>query len=89
MAMIQCAISLRHKDIVGFAFVDDTDLCVLVPEDSHVDAGWKMQQPATNWEGLIWVMGALVPDKCFWYHIDQEWQNDKWSYKLAFQALVN
>jgi len=42
----------------------------------------QMQQLVTNWEGLFKMMGgALVPEKCFWYLIDQVWADGKFHYQ--------
>jgi len=56
--IIQCAIFLDCKDIVGFSFVNDMDLCVFFLEDSHIDVAQKMQQAVTTWEGQFHVMGG-------------------------------
>jgi len=41
-----------------------------------------MQDSVTNWEGLLCTTGGtLVPDKCFWYLIAQQWTNGKWQYQ--------
>jgi len=41
-----------------------------------------MQNSITNWEGVLCTMGgALVPEKCFWYLINQHWSNGKWTYQ--------
>jgi len=41
-----------------------------------------MQSSITNWEGLLRTTGgALVPEKCFWYLIEQTWSDGKWMYK--------
>jgi len=47
-----------------------------------------MQQLVDNWEGLLHATGgALVPTKCFWYHIDFHWENTKWVYAKTDQLL--
>jgi len=57
--------SLHKKDKFGFAFMDDTDLCISGP-DKVGGIMVKMQQSVTHWEGLLWATrGALVSDKCF------------------------
>jgi len=77
LAMVHCTMSVLWEDIVGFTFVNDTDLCTSSPtrDDSIVI---QMQQLVTNWEGLLLhvTRGALVQDKCFWYLIDQQWDKD-------------
>jgi len=70
-----------HKQLVGFAFVDDTDLCVCGPHIDSSNVVDAMQQSVDNWEGLLRATsGALVPTKCFWYHIDFRWNNNQWMY---------
>jgi len=40
-----------------------------------------MQGSITDWEGLLRTTGgALVPEKCFWYLINQTWSDGKWTY---------
>jgi len=65
-AQVLCAISGYKCNIVGFAFVDDTDLCVSITVTDKSKIAPNLQAAVTNWEGLLKVMGgALVPDKCF------------------------
>jgi len=55
-----------EKAIGGFAFIDDTNLCVS-GQLTAVQMATHMQQSVTNWEGLLQTMGrALIPKKCFW-----------------------
>jgi len=73
--------TLTKVSFSGFAFVNDTDLCVSGQRDSESTAN-HMQWPVTNWEGLLRTTGgALVPDKCFWYLINQQWKDGKWHYQ--------
>jgi len=65
------AITHMEKRLVGFAFVDDTDLCVSGPHINERNVREAMQQSVDKWEGLLRATGgALVPMKCFWYLID-------------------
>jgi len=49
-----------------------------------------MQDLVTNWEGLLRATsGALVPDKCFWYLINQWWEKDHWWYINTHEAPVH
>jgi len=74
--MMQTAVSIGR-----FAFIDDTDLCVLGHPTAEETAK-HMQQWITHWEGFLQTMGgALVPNKCFWYLIDQVWSDGKWCYQ--------
>jgi len=81
LATVICAMTQHEVSFSGFAFVDDTDLCVSGQRDvSHTAR--SMQDSVTNWEGLLRTTGgALVPDKCFWYLIDQQWEDGKWQYQ--------
>ncbi len=69
LELVHCAMSQVSRAVGGFAFVDDTDLCMSGPESSSQTAA-LMQQSVTTWEGLLWTTGGtLVPEKCFWYLI--------------------
>jgi len=49
-----------------------------------------MQRSITNWEGLLRTTGvALVPEKCFWYLIDQTWSDGKWMYSQNKTTSAN
>jgi len=75
------AMSLQAHKLMGFAFVNDTDLCVTHPSNSIKQVASHMQGSITTWEGLLHATGgALVPDKCFWYLIDFESCHGKWTY---------
>ena len=71
--------------VVGFAFVDDTDL-VTIPNQQETARPYQqiiteMQATLNTWEGGIRASGgAIVPDKSHWYLIDFKWQNGCWSY---------
>jgi len=73
LAMVQCEMPLLSKDIGRFVLIDDTDLSVS-GSSSTMAMAMHMQQAVTHWELLLRAMGrALVPDKYFWYLIDQCW----------------
>jgi len=81
LALVICAMTNLETSTRGFAFVDDTDLCVsgMVMAEQTVT---HMQQLVTNWEGFLHTTGgALVPEKCFWYLIDQKWSDGQWHYQ--------
>jgi len=78
--------SLASQSLVGFAFVDDTDLCVTHPSNQAEAVAKHMQGSVLNWEGLLRATGgALVPDKCFWYLLDFEEKNGRWKYRTNVQ----
>jgi hypothetical protein len=70
---------------VCFAFVDDADV---VHTAKDVDTAGnivmqEMQQAVDHWEGgLKATVGALVPEKSFWYLIDFVWTGEKWRYAM-------
>ena len=70
--------------LIGFAFVDDTDL-VHVASHPSVDAQDTLrtsQKMFVTWENLLDATGgALRPEKCFWYLIDFKFSKDRWKYK--------
>jgi len=68
LAMIVCAVSLHTCSLVGFGFVNDTDLCITATDNKLPTVLCKMQQSLQMWANLLQVMGgALVPEKFFWY----------------------
>lgn len=79
------AISRDDIRLVGYAFVDDTDLIQTgVSAQEPIESVIKRAQAGMNlWEGLIRATGgALAADKCCWWAIDFEWQDDRtWKYK--------
>jgi len=52
-ANVMAAISLKAKQLVGFAFVDDTDLCVYRPQVVTSNISTSMQSRVNHWEGLL------------------------------------
>jgi len=86
-ALLMGAISLQKQKFAGFAFVDDMDLCITHHTNQAESVTSQMQKAVTHWEGLLHAMGgALVPEKCFWYLIDFEHTNKKWSCKKCKQV---
>jgi len=83
LAMIICAISRHKRSLVGFGFVDDTNLCVTAKDNQQSLVLERMQQSLKMWANLLRVTGgALVPEKCFWYFVKPEWKPNiaKWVY---------
>jgi len=80
VAKFICAISQKHKELAGLAFVNNMDL--IVNDEWNTMEAVKMQQSLSMWHSLLWATGGeLVPEKCFWYLIDFKWDNNKWTYK--------
>ena len=78
----QTALSNHLIRIVGYAFVDDTDLIQTAKDgQKFVEVNVEMQKAMDLWEGLIKnTGGALATDKCQWWGIDFSWTNGKWRY---------
>ena len=77
------AMTKEILDIVGYAFVDNTDLIQMAKQatDTLEDVDHNLQQALNWWEGGIKTTGgALVPDKTFWYGVKFRWEGTKWKY---------
>jgi hypothetical protein len=80
-AYFRTAITGSTISFVGYAFLDDTDLCITsqTPNDTEADVALRMQQALDLWEGGIRATGgANVPEKSHWYLIDLKWQQGNW-----------
>ena len=55
--------------LVGFLFVDDTDLVVMGNNyDADIIVYNRLQHAIDFWNGILRVSGsALKPEKCYWY----------------------
>ena len=71
------AISQNLIRIVGYAFVNDTDLIQRAQSgQTFIDINQEMQEAMDLWEGLIKnTGGALATDKCRWWGIDFVWSH--------------
>jgi hypothetical protein len=68
--------------LVGFAFVDDTDLVTSGPDMSIEDVKSRIQESLIAWEGGIQATGgAIKPQKSHWYLVDFDWKNGEPVYK--------
>ena len=76
--------------MVGYAFVDDTDL-ILTAEDNTTPARKllnRFQDAVNYWEGLLRATGGTVePSKTFWYLVDFKWDKGKWQYHSSADQL--
>jgi len=52
-----CTMGLSQKSIGGFAFVDDTYLCISGQTTNWLTAR-QMQASVANWKGLLQIMGG-------------------------------
>jgi len=86
-ATVVSKMSLIAWNLVGFAFVDDTDLCVTHSDSTSEAVANHIQDSICNWEGLLKATdGALVPNKCFWYFISFQFWNGSLSYQPTSQT---
>jgi len=77
LATLQCAMLLYSKILLDF-------LCwqyQSVHPEGTVGSSQHCHPDAT----IGWVIGTLVPDKCFWYLIDQQWSQGQLHDKTAQQ----
>ena len=66
--------------LIGFLFVDDTDLVVLATKNESDTAVYsRLQASITYWNGILRVTGgALKPEKCYWYFARFKWPKGQW-----------
>ena len=76
--------------LLGFLFVDDTDLVVLgEPNESEDMVQTRIQTAINYWNGFLRVSGgALKPEKCYWYFTRFRWNNGLWSLATDSPAPV-
>jgi hypothetical protein len=82
-AQIISAMSRSVLQVVGFLFVDDTDLMTVATSKSesaeHVTM--RMQAAVNAWHGGLRASGgALKPDKCSWGLVSFGWDQGRWFY---------
>ena len=80
-------------DIMGVLYVDDTDLYIMNEcVKSSVDIRDDSQGALTAWGKLLIATGGMLkPEKCFYYFVDYEWQDDgSWVYSdmVDWELLV-
>ena len=79
----EASLSKETRDIVGFAFVDDTDIIegdLTATDLTFHDVATNMQEAIDQWEcGLKATGGTICPDKSFIYPISFTW-DDKGNY---------
>ena len=88
----KCALDGESIRLVGYAYVDDTDLVETAKnnDDTAEDIVLRMQRCVDLWEGMIKATGgALVIEKSCWWLIDFEWRDDgTWDYKQSPGKLM-
>ena len=79
-AKFESPLSHERTHLVGFAFVDDTDLVTFNMQRKDVkwnEIGTAMQEAIDRWEGgLKATGGAILPNKSWVYPIDFNFDND-------------
>jgi hypothetical protein len=81
------SVSKHQTELVGYAFVDDTDLVVSKPDIPIQDVNSLMQSSLTAWEGGIRATGgAIVPEKSHWYLVEFGWKDGNPFYKTVHDS---
>jgi hypothetical protein len=77
-----CApVSGENLHLVGYAYVDDTDIITTVNHNDNKLLEEKIQRAIHLWEGSLTAIGGqLEPQKTYWYRINFKWNNGKWKY---------
>ncbi|MGL5936571.1 MAG: endonuclease/exonuclease/phosphatase family protein [Cetobacterium sp.] len=74
----------RAVEIVGFAFVDDTDL-IHAAHDRKTPTQRTLQEAQAAlslWENMLHATGgALAPEKSYWYLVEVARKKGKWTYQ--------
>ena len=81
-SLIKTPISNTGLWLVGFAYVDDSDLFTFATNNGPEETVKKMQEIVNVWEKVAKVTGgAIAPLKCWWYMINFTWdQFGNWRY---------
>ena len=77
------ALSGEEVRFMGYAFVDDTDLCQTAQKlgETGSDVAAQLQAAVNCWEGRIRATGgAIVLEKSHWYLVDFGWRDGQWFY---------
>jgi hypothetical protein len=88
--VFETPITKKQLHIVGYAYVDDTDILTFTGKDDEKETIQKMQENIDLWSGgLAATGGQLEPRKTYWYNINFKWQQGKWRYATKQEATVN
>jgi hypothetical protein len=86
-ATFMSAITRTEMTLVGYSFVDDTDLVTSRPQINQQQVVTNCQQSLTAWEGGICATGgAIEPRKSHWYLVDFTWKDGVPSYKNTTES---
>jgi hypothetical protein len=83
VARIILAMSRSVLEVVGFLFVNDTDLMTVATTKSETptQVTSRMQDAVNAWHGGLRASGgALKPDKCSWCLVSFFWEQGQWEY---------
>ena len=82
-SVIKTPISDNDIWLVGFAYVDDSDLFSYSKTHNVKETVQKMQDLVEAWEKTAKVTGgAIAPVKCWWYLVEFIWDNEgDWCYR--------
>ena len=80
--MIHDPITTETIHTMGACFVDDIDLYTWLEDTLDPGEVWSQAQlELEHWSCLLNATGgALKPEKCFWYLLDYECVDGKWTY---------
>ena len=89
-SVIITPISGTSMSIVGFAYVDDSDLIAYSQQHDIASTVKQMQKIINAWECAAKVTGgAIAPLKCWWYLVAFEWDdNNNWHYSKTTNYLL-
>ena len=90
---VMSPITKTWLNIMGVIYVDDTDLYIMDEcVKSSIDIWEDSQGALTAWGKLLIATGGMLkPEKCFYYFVDYEWQDDgSWVYSdmVDWELLV-
>jgi hypothetical protein len=88
--VFETPITKKQLHIVGYAYVDDTDIITFTGKDDEKETIQKMQENIDLWSGgLAATGGQLEPRKTYWYNINFKWQQGKWRYATKEEATAD
>jgi hypothetical protein len=86
----EAPISRKTLHIVGYAYVDDTDIITYSSRLNNQQVIAQMQQNINLWAGgLAATGGQLEPEKTYWYNINFKWNQGRWAYTSIAESPAN
>ena len=91
VATLAGALSGKVLTFVGYAFVDDTDICFTADNNDQPASELlpAFQNSVDCWAGLLNATGGGLEhreNKTFWHLIDFKWTGDKWEYHSSLDT---